>query len=180
MVASFLWADWLAVGSPTPSPRSLLWDWVYEWIWRCKLIESTEKTITPQKTHHETHIRPASATNSRRRVKKHVPRVSPYSPTSTDTGFVEVGLVQLSQSVKTTNVTHTLRYRQTDRLNKQWHPVRTPVWRGFFALEAKNGLGRFAFSALPHYEEAFHLKEKNRLGRFAPWALPQYNSIRKT
>ena len=39
---------------------------------------------------------------------KHVPRVSPYSPASIDPGFVEIGFVQLSQSEKTTNVTHTL------------------------------------------------------------------------
>ena len=32
-----------------------------------------------------------------------------------DPGVVEIGLVQLSQSVKTTNVTHTLTDRQTDR-----------------------------------------------------------------
>ena len=47
---------------------------------------------------------------------KHVPRVSPYSPASIDPEFVEIGLVQLSQSVKTTNVTHTL--TQTDGLIK--------------------------------------------------------------
>ena len=57
------------------------------------------------KTHHEIHSSPATATTSRRRATKHVPRVSPYSPASIDPGFVEVGLVQLSQSVKTTNVT---------------------------------------------------------------------------
>ena len=31
-----------------------------------------------------------------------------------DPGFVEIGLAQLSQSVKTTIVTHTLTHRQTD------------------------------------------------------------------
>ena len=56
---------------------------------------------------------PQQVTTSRRRAKKHVPRVSPCSPASIDTGFVEIGLVQLSQSVKTTNVTHT--HTQTDR-----------------------------------------------------------------
>ena len=45
--------------------------------------------------------------------EKHVPRVSPYSPASIDPGFVEIGFVQLSQSVKTTNVTDTL--TDTDR-----------------------------------------------------------------
>ena len=49
----------------------------------------------------------ATATNSRRRATKIVTRVSPYSPVSIDPVFVEIGLVQLLQSVKTTNVTHT-------------------------------------------------------------------------
>ena len=35
-------------------------------------------------------------------------RYSPYSPASIDFGFVEIGLVQLSQSEKKTNVPHTL------------------------------------------------------------------------
>ena len=67
------------------------------------------------KTHRETHISPATATNSRRHAKKHGPRVSPYSLASIDAGFVEIGLVQFSQAVKTTNVTHTLTDTQTDR-----------------------------------------------------------------
>ena len=62
------------------------------------------------KTHHEIHSNPTTATTSRQRATKHVPRANPYSPASVDPGFVEIDLVQLSQSVKTTNVTHT----QTD------------------------------------------------------------------
>ena len=64
------------------------------------------------KTHHETHSSPATATISRRRATKHVLRVSPYSPASIDPGFVEIGLVQLSQSVKRRML---LMHRQTDR-----------------------------------------------------------------
>ena len=62
------------------------------------------------KTHHEIHSSPATVTTTRRRATKQIPRVtsSPYSPASIDPGFVEIDLVQLSQSVKTTNVTHTL------------------------------------------------------------------------
>ena len=45
-------------------------------------------------------------------AKTHVPCVSPYSPDSIDPKLVQIGHVQLSQSVKTTNVTHT--HRQTD------------------------------------------------------------------
>ena len=73
------------------------------------------KKNAPPKTHHVIHSNPATATTSRRRTTKHVPRVSPYSPDSIDPGFVEIDLVQLSQSVKTTNVTHTPTHRQTDR-----------------------------------------------------------------
>ena len=78
--------------------------------------EKSTKKFAPPKTHHESHSSPATATNSRQRATKHVPRVSPYSPACIDTGFVEVGLVQLAQSIKTTIVTHTL--RQTDRQTK--------------------------------------------------------------
>ena len=72
------------------------------------------KKSAPPKTHHEIHSSPATACNSRRLAMKHVPHVSPYSVNSIDPGFVEIGLVQLSQSVKTTNVTHTLTDTQTD------------------------------------------------------------------
>jgi len=68
------------------------------------------KKSAPPKTHHESHSSPATTTASRRHVMKHVPRVRPHSPASIDPEFVEIGLVQLSQSVKTTNVTHTDRH----------------------------------------------------------------------
>ena len=71
------------------------------------------KKSAPPKTHHQIHSNPATATTSRRRAMTHVPRVRPHSPASIDPGFVEIGLVQLSQSVKTTNVTHTYTHRQT-------------------------------------------------------------------
>ena len=76
----------------------------------------TKKNPAAAKTHHATHSSPATATTSRQRATKHVPCVSPYSLASIDPGFVEIGLVQLSQSEKTTNVTHT--YAQSDRLTK--------------------------------------------------------------
>ena len=76
----------------------------------------TEKSAPP-KTHHEIHSSPATACNSRRVAMKHTPRVSPCSPDYIDPGFVEIGLVQLSQSVKTTNVTHTHNVIPTDKLN---------------------------------------------------------------
>ena len=71
----------------------------------------------PPKAHHEIHSSPSTATTSRQRATKHVPRVSPHSPASIDPRFVEIGLVQLSQSVKTTNVTHTHTHIPTDKLN---------------------------------------------------------------
>ena len=59
---------------------------------------NTWKTRNPAapKPHHEIHSSPATATTSRRRATKHLPRVSPYSPASIDPGLVEIGLVQLS------------------------------------------------------------------------------------
>ena len=49
---------------------------------------------------------------------EHAPRVSPFSPDSIDPGFVEIGLVQLSQSVKATNsMSHTRTHIPTDKLN---------------------------------------------------------------
>ena len=76
---------------------------------RSKKKTTEKKNTNPAapKTHHEIHSSPATATTSRRRATKHVPRVSPYSPASIDPEFVEIGLVQLSQSVKTTKATHT-------------------------------------------------------------------------
>ena len=76
------------------------------------------KKSAPSKTHHEIHSSPATATTLKGPATKHVPRVSLYSHASVDPGFVEIGLVHLSQSVKNTNVTD----RQTDRLR---HAVRT-------------------------------------------------------
>ena len=80
--------------------------------------KNTKKSTAP-KTHNEIHSNPATATNSTQHATKHAPRVSPYSPASIDPGFVEIGLVHLSQSVKTTNVTHAHTDRQTDRQAKK-------------------------------------------------------------
>ena len=64
-----------------------------------KKIEKNKnnKKSTPPKTHHDIHSSPATATTSRRRATRHIPRVSPYTPASIDPGFVEIGLVQLLQ-----------------------------------------------------------------------------------
>ena len=77
--------------------------------------KNTKKSAPPEALH-EIHSSPATAITSRLRETKHVLRVFPYSPAAIDPGFVEIGLVQLSQSVKTTNVTHTHtdRHTQTD------------------------------------------------------------------
>ena len=87
---------------------------------KTKIERNTHGKFAPPKTRHEIHSSPATVTTLRRSAMKHVPRFSPYSPASIDPGFVEIGLVQLSQSVKTTNVTHTHKTdrptdRQTDR-----------------------------------------------------------------
>ena len=59
--------------------------------------EKKTKKSAPPKTHHDIHSSPATATTSRRRSTRHIPRVSPYTPASIDPGLVEIGLVQLSQ-----------------------------------------------------------------------------------
>ena len=74
---------------------------------RRKKTNKKKRNPAAPKTHHEVHSSRATATISRRRATKRVPRVSPYSPTSVNPGLVEIGLVHLSQSVKTTNVTQT-------------------------------------------------------------------------
>ena len=65
------------------------------------------KEIRPTQYTPRIHSSLATMTTSRRHATKHVPRVSPCSPASIDPGLVEIGLVPLSQSVKTTNVTTT-------------------------------------------------------------------------
>ena len=85
-----------------------------------------EKKFAPPKTYHGVHSSPVTACNSRRHAMKHVPRASPFCLDAIDLEFVQIGLVQLLQSVKTTNsMLHTSTH--TDRLIKYWHPVRTPV-----------------------------------------------------
>ena len=94
--------------------------------------------IRPTQNTYEIHRNPTTATTSRRRATKRVPRVSPYSPASIDPGFVEIGLVQFSQSVKTTNVTHTLIDTQTDYLNNG--TLYAPRYEEAFPPKGKNGL----------------------------------------
>ena len=71
-----------------------------------KKKKKTRNPAAPE-THHEIHSKSVTATTSKWHATKRVPRVSPYLPAFIDPGFVEIGLVQLWQSVKTTNVTHT-------------------------------------------------------------------------
>ena len=95
-----------------------------------KSEKKNTKKSAPSKTHHEIHTSPATATTWRRLSTKHVPRVSLYSHASVDPGFVEIGLVQLSQSVKTTAVTHTYTHRQT---NQRIAPCTHPGMKRLFA-----------------------------------------------
>ena len=108
--------------------------------------EKTNKKNEKNPPHRNHTTKPASAqrpqTTSRQLTTKRVPRVSPYSPASIDPGFVEIGLVQLSQPVKTTNVTHTHTHIPTDKLNNGTQYA--PRYQEAFCLKAKNVLGRFA------------------------------------
>ena len=127
------------------------------------------KKSAPPKTHHEIHSSPVTTSNSRRYAKKHVSRVSPYSLASIDPGFVAIGLVQLLQSIKTTNVTHTHTDRHTDKSNNG--TLYAPRYEEAFLPGGKK-----TASALPHYEEAFvTLKFKNGFARFALSALLHYS-----
>ena len=76
--------------------------------------KNSEKKSAAPRTHHEIHSSPATATTSRRRAMKHVLSIRPHSPASIDPGFVEVSLVHISQSAKTTSVTHTQTDTQTN------------------------------------------------------------------
>ena len=70
-----------------------------------------------------------------RRATKHVPRVSPYSPASIYPGFVKTGLVQLSQSVTTTNGTHT--HTQTGRQTDNGTPYAPRYEETFWPIGKK-------------------------------------------
>ena len=64
---------------------------------------NSERKNSP-KTHHEKlNSSPATMPISRRRGRKHVTRVSPYSPDSIYPVFVEIGHGQITQSLNTTN-----------------------------------------------------------------------------
>ena len=81
--------------------------------------KKTRKNL-PHSTHHEIHSTPATATTSRRRAMKHVPRVRPHSPI--DPRRVEIGLVQIPQSISRRMLhirreIHRETDRQTDKLN---------------------------------------------------------------
>ena len=67
-----------------------------------------ERTPAAPKAHHE------FATTSRRCATKHVPHVSPFSPTSIDPGFLEIGPVKFTKSVKI-HECYTYTDRQRDR-----------------------------------------------------------------
>ena len=112
--------------------------------------KTRKKKSAPPKTHHEIHSSPATASISRRYTRKHVPRVSPYSLTFIDPVFVEIGHVQFSQSVKTTNATHRQTDRQTDRLINNG-TLYAPRYEKAFLPNGLGRFGRFASSALSLY-----------------------------
>ena len=108
-----------------------------------------EKNPAASQTHPEMHSSPGTATTSKRNATKHVPRVSPYFPDSIYPGFMEIGLVQLSQSVK-----QGMRHTQTDNINngtlyapryeeaflpkaKRPHQLASGVDTGFSTLKSK-------------------------------------------
>ena len=94
---------------------------------------------------------PATEATSRRRATKHVPRVSPYSPASIDPGFCG-NRPRTALAVSKNDECYTYTNRQTGRQTKQIMATCTnPGMKRLFCLNAKKGLGRFAFSALLRY-----------------------------
>ena len=59
---------------------------------KSKKNNDTKKSAAP-KIHHEIHSSLATATTSKLRATKHVPRINSYSPVSIYPGFVEIGSV---------------------------------------------------------------------------------------
>ena len=142
----------------------------------CVRRKKTTKTKTKtKKTPHPKHTTKSTAARRPRPPRdgmKHVPRVSPYSLASMDPGFVEIGLVQLSQSVKTTNVTYTY----TEQRNRQTNQVMAPCTHpDMKRLSCLNGLGRLAPSALPHSEQrAVVYRSASLATKKIPGAYPWY------
>ena len=97
----------------------------------------TKHEIPPHpKKYHEIHSSPATATTSGRRATKHIPRDSPYSPASIDPGFVEIGLVQLSQSVKK-HECYTHRHTQYTDRQADIHSTQTDRPRAALTISKK-------------------------------------------
>ena len=118
------------------------------------------KKNPPHPKHHESHSSPVTVTTSRWRAKTHVSHIRPYSAASIDPGFVEIGFVQLSPSAKNDECyTHI----HTDQLSNG--TLYAPRYEEAFLPKGKKR---------PHYEEAFVPRAKNGLGRFASSALPSY------
>ena len=105
--------------------------------------KQNEKKRNPAalKTHHQKRSTTETAANSRRLTTKQAARISPSSPVSSDAGFVEIGHIQLSQSMivrKNTDRQHTTE-RQTNRpLNIG--SLYTSRYVGAFLPIGKNGL----------------------------------------
>ena len=72
-VASLLVESYMRQGTARTCSRPC----AFEEIRRKEKRKKKQKKSAPPKTHHEPHSRPATATNSRRRATKHVPRGSP-------------------------------------------------------------------------------------------------------
>ena len=66
---------------------------------RRKKTETKHKKIRPIKNTPRNPQQPGDRDHLETACNEHVPRVRLHSPTSIDPGFVEIGLVQLSQSV---------------------------------------------------------------------------------
>ena len=107
-------------GSLATSGRVL----VHEFENKCKLMKNTKNSLPTENTPRNQR-QPGDRDHLETTRDETRPTRYPYSTASIDSGFMEIGLVQLPQSVKTTNVTHT----HTDKLNNGTllRSIRTPV-----------------------------------------------------
>ena len=79
-------------------------------------VRSKKKKKTPHHKNTRRNPQQPGARDHLETARRNTSHVSSYSSASIDPGFMEIGLVQLSQQVKTTNITHAYSDTQTDRL----------------------------------------------------------------
>ena len=110
--------------------------------------------IRPTRTHHEIHCL-ETATTSRRRGTKHVPRVGPYSPASIDPELWESLSSRSRNQSRPINITHAR--RQT---NRQTNEIMTPCTHPGTKIEVNEASGPHTCIRPCVFEENKNTKQK--------------------